>query len=205
MVKLGDVVNFKTGKLNANAMQPGGLYPFFTCSQENYQINSYAFDCEALLLSGNNARAVYSVKYYKGKFNAYQRTYVITLKNKQNSYPYVRYVLETNLAKLKSLSVGSSTKYLTLGLLTKLPIFMADTQEQQEIGKILDLINQKIEASEKIRDSKIDLFNSIINPAPFFRNKKEGCWNSILSIYTCKQFCLIPTIKPSNKRIANCL
>ena len=40
------------------------------------------FDQEALLLAGNNAAGKYDVKYYKGKFNAYQRTYVLGLEAK---------------------------------------------------------------------------------------------------------------------------
>ena len=78
--KLGSLVNLKTGKLNSNAATPNGDYPFFTCSQETFRIDHYAFDTEAILLSGNNAQGIYSVKHYNGKFNAYQRTYVITVK-----------------------------------------------------------------------------------------------------------------------------
>ena len=163
MIKLGDVVNFTTGKLNANAMEPGGIYPFFTCSQDNYQINSYAFDCEALLLSGNNARAVYSVKYYKGKFNAYQRTYIITLKNKQDSYSYMRYMLEMNLSRLQSISIGSSTKYLTLGLLTNLPIFKPDHEEQQKIGSAIDSINNKIDSTQEKLSAYQNLFKTLLH------------------------------------------
>ena len=70
-----------TGKLDSNAMVETGRYPFFTCAKESYKIDSYAFDCEALLLAGNNAAGIYDVKHYKGKFNAYQRTYVLRLMN----------------------------------------------------------------------------------------------------------------------------
>ena len=77
IVDLGQVVNFKTGKLNANAAEENGIYPFFTCSKEVFKINKYSFDCEAVLLSGNNASGDFDVKYFKGKFDAYQRTYVI--------------------------------------------------------------------------------------------------------------------------------
>jgi type I restriction enzyme S subunit len=73
VAKLGKTVEIKTGKLNSNAAVQNGIYPFFTCSQETFAINNYAFDQEAILLSGNNARAIYSVKHYKGKFNAYQQ------------------------------------------------------------------------------------------------------------------------------------
>lgn len=75
-----------TGKLDSNAMVENGRYPFFTCAKESYKIDSYAFDCEALLLAGNNAAGIYDVKHYKGKFNAYQRTYVLRLMNEKWSY-----------------------------------------------------------------------------------------------------------------------
>jgi len=76
---LKSAFEFNTGKLDSNAAVEGGKYPFFTCARETFAIDDYAFDCEALLLAGNNANADYSVKHYKGKFNAYQRTYVITV------------------------------------------------------------------------------------------------------------------------------
>jgi type I restriction enzyme S subunit len=83
-VKLKDVVSFKTGKLNSNAAVPDGVYPFFTCSQETFLTNTYSFDTECVLLAGNNAAGVYPLKYYKGKFDVYQRTYVIrTLDNQR--------------------------------------------------------------------------------------------------------------------------
>ena len=75
--KLDEVCDIKTGKLNANAMVENGKYPFFTCSREIFSINDYAFDCNAVLLAGNNASGDFNVKIYNGKFNAYQRTYII--------------------------------------------------------------------------------------------------------------------------------
>lgn len=68
--KWNDIFSTTTGKLDSNAMVEGGEYPFFTCAKEIYWIDKYAFDCEALLLAGNNAVGVYDVKHYKGKFNA---------------------------------------------------------------------------------------------------------------------------------------
>src|SRR5690606_38159746 len=60
-----------TGKLDANAMSASGEYPFFTCAKEVYRINHYAFDCDALLISGNGANVGY-VHHHNGNFNAYQ-------------------------------------------------------------------------------------------------------------------------------------
>ena len=66
-----------TGKLNANAMVEDGEYPFFTCDAVPHKINKYAFDTEAILISGNGSQ-VGHINYYNGKFNAYQRTYVLS-------------------------------------------------------------------------------------------------------------------------------
>lgn len=75
-IKLGDICNIKTGKLNVNDSCETGKYPFFSCSKDVYSIDSFSFDCEALLIAGNGD--IGDIKYYKGKFDAYQRTYVLT-------------------------------------------------------------------------------------------------------------------------------
>ena len=73
-VKVGDITKIKTGKLDANAASEDGEYPFFTCSREPLRISSYSYDCECVLVAGNGDL---NVKYYNGKFDAYQRTYII--------------------------------------------------------------------------------------------------------------------------------
>ncbi len=150
--KLGDLCIFKTGKLNSNKAVDGGAYPFFTCSQETFAIDQYSFDQEAILLAGNNAAGKYSVKYYDGKFDAYQRTYVISVKSEDNlSYPYLKEVLNTRLNELRDSSVGSTTKFLTLKLLEKLPISLPPISEQREIAEILVSINEKISVNKKLK------------------------------------------------------
>ncbi|MGC7167409.1 hypothetical protein [Metamycoplasma hominis] len=66
----------KTGKLNANAETPNGKYAFWTCDERPKLIDEYAFDEMAILISGNGSK-VGHVNIYNGKFNAYQRTYIL--------------------------------------------------------------------------------------------------------------------------------
>ena len=66
-VKLGDFVSIKTGKLDANASNTNGRYPFFTCANEPLKIDNYSYDCECVLVAGNGDL---NVKYYNGKFDA---------------------------------------------------------------------------------------------------------------------------------------
>ena len=113
VLKWNDVFITTTGKLDSNASVEKGAYPFFTCSKELLRIDTYAFDQEALLLAGNNAAGKYDVKYYAGKFNAYQRTYVLSLKENW-SYRLFQYQLEDKLEYLQQQSLGGLTKYITL-------------------------------------------------------------------------------------------
>ena len=101
-VRLGDFVKIRTGKLDANASSDDGKYPFFTCSIEPLKISTYSYDCECVLVAGNGDL---NVKYYNGKFDAYQRTYIIESLNKnildvKFLYTFLSLYIET-LRKLK--------------------------------------------------------------------------------------------------------
>ena len=74
--RLGDVCDITTGKLNANAAVVNGKYMFFTCDSESSHIDKYAFDTDAILISGNGSQ-VGHLHSYCGKINAYQRTYLL--------------------------------------------------------------------------------------------------------------------------------
>ncbi|WP_407509482.1 restriction endonuclease subunit S [Acinetobacter baumannii] len=140
---LGEVVVFNTGKLDSNAAEENGIYPFFTCSRTPFAINTYAFDIEALLLAGNNAAGQYWVKHYKGKFNAYQRTYVLTIKDSLCTYGYLRYVLQFLLGFLQRMSKGSSTKYLTLSILKPIKIPIPPLELQRKFIQFYENIDSQ--------------------------------------------------------------
>jgi type I restriction enzyme S subunit len=164
-VPFGNLVEFRTGKLDSNAAVPGGKYPFFTCSRETSEIDAFAFDCEALLLAGNNATADYSVKRYAGRFNAYQRTYVITLRSRRNSYAYLQQALQLKLQELKRSSKGTNTKYLTLGILEPLRI-LVPTPEAQIAYERVDarIAGARTTQRQALADS-VELFNSLTSRA----------------------------------------
>ena len=149
-VTLGEIAIFKTGKLNSNAAISNGEYPFFTCSPETLRINSYAFDQEAILLAGNNAEGNFSIKYYKGKFNAYQRTYVITPKRGKVDIKFLYYALSLCLKQLKNMSQGTSTKFLTVTILNSFSVQLPSFSDQRRIASILSSLDRKIELNNKI-------------------------------------------------------
>ncbi len=161
----GDLCDIRTGKLDSNAATEDGEYPFFTCAPQTLKIDNYAFDCEALLLAGNNAAGNYSVKHYKGKFNAYQRTYVIEIKEDNLVlYEYLRRVLEGSLDLLQRLSTGSSTKFLTMKVLLPLKIILPPLELQAEYVQIMRHIDEILyavtENTERIRDFANSYFST---------------------------------------------
>lgn len=159
--KLETFFHFRTGKLDSNAAVASGQYPFFTCSRDDFRIDTFAFDCQALLLAGNNASADYSVKHYKGKFNAYQRTYVITLRDERNSYDYARFVLEHRLGELKRISKGTGTKYLTMELLSRIRVPVPAIELQREFARRVAAV-EKLKAAQRASLTELDaLFASL--------------------------------------------
>lgn len=144
--KLGDIVSFKTGKLNSNAATPNGTYPFFTCSQETFRTDTYSFDTDCVLLGGNNANGIYPLKYFSGKFDAYQRTYIIrTLDERNLSNRYLFFALRLKLDLLKSISTGAATKFLTLTILKDIDFDLPLLPTQHKIAFILSTYDDLIE------------------------------------------------------------
>lgn len=139
---LGDICSITTGKLDANAMVEGGKYPFFTCAEEVFCIDNYAFDTEALLISGNGVNLGY-IHYYNGKFNAYQRTYV--LDKFTIDINYIRLYLETFLKnRIEQEKNIGNTPYIVLGTLSKMKIRVPDIITQQKIVKSMTSLKKKL-------------------------------------------------------------
>lgn len=161
ILKWNDVFNTTTGKLDSNAAVEDGEYPFFTCSKEVLRIDKFAFDQEALLLAGNNAAGKYDVKYYNGKFNAYQRTYVLGLKEDW-SYQLFRYQLEDKLVYLQQQSLGGLTKYLTMKILGKLDFIIPPIEKQIAFEVFANQVNKSKVAVQKALDETQMLFDSLM-------------------------------------------
>ena len=143
--RLGDFVKIKTGKLDANAASKDGVYPFFTCAKEPLAIDSYSYDCECVLVAGNGDL---NVKYYNGKFDAYQRTYIIeSIDPSVLSTKYLFRFLDYHIETLRSQSIGGVIKYIKLGNLTDARISIPSLSKQLDISDTLtrcDLIRHNL-------------------------------------------------------------
>ena len=134
-IKIGDITKIRTGKLDANVADENGQYPFFTCSKEPLKINTYSYDCECVLVAGNGDL---NVKYYNGKFDAYQRTYIIENDSDGLLFmPYLYFFMESYIDELRKQSIGGVIKYIKLGNLTEADIFIPSIERQRKIVQIL--------------------------------------------------------------------
>ena len=150
VIKAIDLTDVITGKEDANFSVSNGVYPFFTCSNEVLRCNEYAFDSSAILIAGNGD---FNVKHYTGKFNAYQRTYVLRPELKYYGILYLASLYQINL--FKSASNGSIVKFITKGDIDNIPVFIpSDDTFCKQINELVSLqeLNQKqIEELLKLR------------------------------------------------------
>lgn len=138
---LSNWAKITTGKRNANYAIQNGNYRFFSCSINKIQFcNSFSFDCESLLLAGNGD--IGNVVYFNGKFDAYQRTYVIQCKNFIGN---IYFSLVKNKKFFESNSKGSVIKFLTLSTISNVKISL-----NKEINNIRLAILKYIFICEKI-------------------------------------------------------
>lgn len=157
-VLLGDLVNIKTGKLDANQADENGKYPFFTCSKEISKINSYSYDCECVLIAGNGDL---NVKYYNGKFEAYQRTYILTSTDVNTlSNKYIYWFMNRYIVQLRNQSIGGVIKYIKLGDLTNISLNLPTLDVQKRIVGIFESIDRLIDTKVFILQGLDDLIKS---------------------------------------------
>jgi len=140
LAKLSDYLSIKTGKKDVNISTQEGQYPFFTCSKDRQHADCYSFDVSALLLAGNGD---FNIKWYEGKFEAYQRTYVL-IPHKKELLGFFYYLIKYFLNEITAGHRGSVIKFLTKGMVENFQIRIPDNQLLTEKAKIFNKINQTI-------------------------------------------------------------
>lgn len=153
---LGEFFPIVTGKKDANISSKSGKYPFFSCSQNISWTNDYSFDGFAIIVAGNGD---FNVKWYNGKFEAYQRTYVLIPYNPTLT-SWLYYAVKYNLNMITIGARGSVIKFITKGDIQNFKVAYPQNIDKHEIVKVLDKINKDIEHNKdevsclaKLRDT----------------------------------------------------
>lgn len=146
---LGDLCEIATGKLDANAMEENGKYDFYTSGIKKYRINIAAFNGPAITIAGNGATVGY-MHLADGKFNAYQRTYVLS------AFRADRLFLFTSIGrklpqKIKEEVRASNIPYIVRDMLTGLEVDLPTLSEQQMLGHLFSQLEQIITLHQRKR------------------------------------------------------
>lgn len=155
---LEEIAPVVTGKKDANYGDKGGNYPFFTCSQETITAPGYSFDTSAVILAGNGD---FNVKLYRGKFEAYQRTYVLAPFDHLNLFN-LYFTVQDNMEALAKGASGSTIKFLTKGMLQKILVLTADKKILDKFNDYEENIQQKVEALKKQVEDLTEIRNRLL-------------------------------------------
>ena len=174
-----------TGKKDVNEGEKFGIYPFFTCSRNHIYSNKFSFDTEALLIAGNGE--VGNVEYYKGKFEAYQRTYVLDKFdiNIQYIYHLLKYSLKDTLSRSHA---GSVIQFIKLEDLTEFAFFYpTNNQEMVRIVSILDTIDTAIQQTQaiinKLKQLKQGLLHDLLTRGVDANGELRPCYDDAPHLY----------------------
>jgi type I restriction enzyme M protein len=149
IIKLGTLCSIKTGKKDVNQGNPDGKYPFFTCAKEATGSDEFSFDTEAILIAGNGD--VGAVKYYKGKFEAYQRTYVLDEFSKKVLPLFLYYFLNSTLKPVVSAQkLGNTMPYIKMGMLSDFGIPLPPIEVQKEIVEQIEKYQNIVDGAKQI-------------------------------------------------------
>jgi type I restriction enzyme S subunit len=164
--RLGDLCNIKTGDKDVNEGCVTGEFPFFTCAKEEFRFNTFSFQGEAILIAGNGN---FSVKKFNGKFEAYQRTYV--LQQFKILYLYLYYYIEHKLLEITKDNRGSTVQYIRVGNLTDYIVPFPSVSEQHRIVAKIDELFAELDkgvenlklAQQQLNIYRLTLLNDAFN------------------------------------------
>lgn len=152
-----------TGRKNANASVENGKYKFFTCSPNVLPIDSFIFDGDAIIISGNGAYTG-RTRFYSGKFDLYQRTYACTMKKDQNpDYIFILYwIIKFVLSKkIMGGTHGSAIPYIVMDDIAKF-VINYDKKLFDDLSKIMKSYVLQIQENENQNEKLAELRDTLL-------------------------------------------
>ncbi|MCJ7977298.1 restriction endonuclease subunit S [Aeromonas veronii] len=143
--RLGELAHIKTGSKNNQDKVSDGNYPFFVRSENIERINSFSYDCEAILIPGEGG--VGSIYHYiVGKFDAHQRVYVIR-EFIRCLGKYVYFQMKNSFGRhAMENSVKATVDSLRLPTFECFTLLLPSIEEQTAIATILSDMDNELQA-----------------------------------------------------------
>ena len=144
---IGSIAEVTTGNKDTQNRVDDGTYPFFVRSQTVERINSFAYDGEAILTSGDGVGVGKNFHYINGKFDFHQRVYCIYKFRLKIYGKFVySYFSEKFNQRVMQLSAKNSVDSVRRTMVTEMPINLPYYEEQQKIADFLSAVDEKITA-----------------------------------------------------------
>lgn len=154
---LSQLAKVTTGAKDTQNKVEGGRYPFFVRSQTIERIDSYSFDGEAVLTSGDGVGVGKNFHYINGKFDFHQRVYCIYDFEKGTSgLFFYLYFSEHFGERVMRMSAKNSVDSVRMAMITEMLVTMPSLPEQQRIAACLSSLDDLITAeTQKLESLKI--------------------------------------------------
>jgi len=155
--RLGEVAHIKTGSKNNDDKVEDGAYPLFVRSQTVERINSYSYDCEAVLVPGEGG--IGSIFHYiNGKFDCHQRVYKISAFDDDTCGKFIFYCMKNGFYKQATRnSVKATVDSLRLPTFLEFEFLAPTRKEQTAVASVLSDMDAEIAALVQRRDKTRDL------------------------------------------------
>ena len=128
--QLTDVARIRTGKVDANHQAGDGKYAFYTCAFGQFKSPTWSFEGPSVILPGNGANVGVTF-FYDGRFEAYQRTYVVNEFGAEVNPRYAYFCFRAGWKPyIATRQFGSATNYIVLGDLKQFPVHLPSLKEQ---------------------------------------------------------------------------
>lgn len=144
------LMKIETGSRNTENKTNTGIYPFFVRSQKIESIDTYHYNCEAVLTAGDGVGTGKVFHYYIGKFDAHQRVYVMSGFNGISGRYFYYYFSENFEKEVSKYTAKSSVDSVRHDMIAEMKIPLPPLPEQQRIAEALSDVDGMISSLEKL-------------------------------------------------------
>ena len=148
--KIDDVLKVSTGSKNTQDKLKDGKYPFFVRSQTIERINSFAYDCEAVLTAGDGVGTGKIFHYVNGKFELHQRVYIMNnFKKNLLGHFFFLYFSNNFYDRVMQMTAKSSVDSVRREMIAEMQIPLPPLPEQTAIANLLSDTDNLLQALQK--------------------------------------------------------
>ncbi len=157
LIKVRYLCDISTGSKDTQDNDEEGIYPFFVRSPKIQRINSFSFDGEAVLTSGDGAGVGKIFNYFNGKFDYHQRVYKFSnFKNISGRFFYW-FFKEHFSYEILRWNAKSTVDSVRLPLIQNFPIVIPSIDTQKNILEVIEKYASRIDQLLVRLEKKIQL------------------------------------------------